>query len=202
MAVQLQGLVIGVTTEDPETTSLPQGWDDIMRDQYWYITSLKDKCRARHKAQERELQWVLDRSAGNTIGCCVLETGELHLYHNGRDVGVAWKGLPTDQPLWGFVEIRGWKIKANYIIPKSEAMMCVVSLCSSRAMYLAVRTVSVTTPTKPMWELTQLVSLHQCMYSGHHSAICVCVYVYNVCLCLWVCVSTCMCVCRVCDVLV
>ena len=144
VAVQLQGLVIGVTTEDPETTSLPQGWDDIMRDQYWYITSLKNKCRARHKAQERELQWVLDRSAGNTIGCCILETGELHLYHNGRDVGVAWKGLPMDQQLWGFVEMRGWKIKANYIIPKSEAMMCVASLCSSRAMYLAVRTVSVT----------------------------------------------------------
>ena len=102
----------------------------------------------------------------------------------------------------GFMLISGWKVEANYIIPKSEAMMCVVSLCSSRAMYLAVRTVSVTTPTKPMWELTQLVSLHQCMYSGHHSAICVCVYVYNVCLCLWVCVSTCMCVCRVCDVLV
>lgn len=122
VAVQLQGLAIGVTTEDPETTPVPQEWDVIRRDRYWYITCLKNKCRARHKGQERQLQWVLDYSAGNTIGCCVLETGELRLYHNGRDVGVALEGLPTGQPLWGFVEIEGWKIKADYIIPKSKAM--------------------------------------------------------------------------------
>ena len=136
VAMHLQSLIIGVTTEDPETTRVPQEWGDIRRGQHWYVRSLKTRCRANHKGQERELHWVLDRSAGNTIGCCVLETGELHLYHNGRDVGVAWKGVPTGQPLWGFVEMRSWKMKVDYIIPKSEAMMCVVSLCSSRAMCL------------------------------------------------------------------
>ena len=55
----------------------------------------------------RDLQCALDRSAGNTFGCQVSGTGELHLYYNGRDVGVAWEGLPTDQQLWGFVEIGG-----------------------------------------------------------------------------------------------
>ena len=61
---------------------------------------------------------------------CVLETGELHLYHNGRDVGVVWEGLPTDQPLWGFVSIPGWKVEANYIIPKGEAVTCGVVVCA------------------------------------------------------------------------
>ena len=50
--------------------------------------------------------------------------GELHLHHNGRDVGVAWEGLPTDQPLWGFVLIGGIKVEANYVIPKGEAVWC------------------------------------------------------------------------------
>ncbi len=71
----------------------------------------------------RDLQCALDRSAGNTFGCQVSGTGELHLYYNGRDVGVAWEGLPTDQQLWGFVEIGGrLKVEANYVIPNGEAV--------------------------------------------------------------------------------
>ena len=115
-------LGIGVTTKDPESGPLPQKWDDISRsDQYWYVIIRSDDCRAYHKGQRRVLQCVLDDSAGNTFGCCVLQTGELHLYHNGRDVGVALEGLPTDQPLWGFVEISGCNVEANYIIAKGEA---------------------------------------------------------------------------------
>ena len=119
--MHLQSLIIGVTTEDPETTRVPQEWGDIRRGQHWYVRSLKTRCRANHKGQERELHWVLDRSAGNTFGCQVSGTGELHLYHNGRDVCVAWEGLPTDQPLWGFVILRGYKVEANYVIaPKGH----------------------------------------------------------------------------------
>ena len=73
------------------------------------------------------LWWDLDRSAGNTFGCDMSDTGELHLYHNGRDV--VWEGLPTDQPLWGFVILSGgWKVEVNYIIANGEAV-CGVSLC-------------------------------------------------------------------------
>ena len=79
---------------------MPQGWDDIDRsNQYWYVDIECTSCTAWHKGQERVLQWVLDHSAGNTVGCHVLQTGELHLYHDGRDVGVARERLPTDQPL-------------------------------------------------------------------------------------------------------
>ena len=129
LAVQLQGLHIGVTTEDPDSGSVPQMWGDIKSDQYWYVFISSDGCRARHKEQKRELQLVPDCSAGNTLGCHVSETGELHLHHNGRDVGVAWEGLPTDQPLWGFVILLGYKVEANYVIAQSEAVC--VSVCMS-----------------------------------------------------------------------
>ena len=128
--VQLQGLGIGVTTSNPDTGPVPPGWRYIVdTDKYWHVLIRNGDCTARHKGQERVLKWVLDRSAGNTFGCCVLNKGELHLYHNGRDVGVVWEGLPTDQPLWGFVYIPGWKVEANYIIPKGEAVTCGEVVC-------------------------------------------------------------------------
>ena len=130
LAVQLQGLSIGVTTNSPDSGPLPQRWGDInSSDQYWHVITRSSGCTAWHKGQKRYLQWALDGSAGNTFGCDVPEKGELHLYHNGRDVGVVWEGLPTDQPLWGVVDLSGgWKVEANYIIPNGEAV-CGVSLC-------------------------------------------------------------------------
>ena len=123
LAVQVQELGIGVTRKDPDSGPLPQGWKVIASsDQYWAVLIRSDGCTAWHEGQERELQWVLDDPAGNTFGCQVLGTGELHLYHNGMDVGVAWEGLPTDQPLWGVLEIGGFKVEANYAIPNSEAV--------------------------------------------------------------------------------
>ena len=128
--VQLQALGVGVTTNNPDTGPLPQRWGDIDRtDKYWYVWIRRGDCAARHKEQSILLQWDLDDSAGNTFGLCVLSTGELHLYHNGRDVGVAWEGLPTNQPLWGFVDLPGWKVEVNYIIPKGEAVTCGEVVC-------------------------------------------------------------------------
>ena len=131
LAVQLQGLGIGVTTKDPVSGPLPQKWGDIdSSDQYGYVDIGSRSCDAWHKGQKRVLQWALDHSAGNTFGCCVLQTGELHLYHNGRDVGVVWERLPIDQPLWGFVILHGWRVEANYVIAKGEGVWCDV-LCKS-----------------------------------------------------------------------
>ena len=129
--VQLQAFGIGVTTTDSDTGPVPQWWDEIVTsDQFWCVWISTGDCIACHKGQNRLLQWVLDCSTGNSFGLCVLErTGELHLYHNGRDVGVVWEGLPTDQPLWGFVYIPGWKVEANYIIPKGEAVTCGEVVC-------------------------------------------------------------------------
>ena len=127
LAVQLQALIIGVTTKDPDSGPVSGRWDDIDRsDQYWYVF-IGDGCTAWHEGQYRRLHWAPDYSEGNTFGCQVSGTGELHLYHNGRDVGVAWEGLPTDQPLWGFVEIGGHlKVEANYVISNGEAVCGVV----------------------------------------------------------------------------
>ena len=123
-----------MTTKDPDSGPVP-GFGDIVTvgdidssGQYWRVYILSDSCTAWHKEQERKLHWVLDYSAGNTFGCQVSGTGELHLHHNGRDVGVAWEGLPTDQPLWGFVILPGFKVEANYIIAQSEATCVCVSL--------------------------------------------------------------------------
>ena len=132
LAFQLQSIGIGVTTKCTESGSVPQELDDvILSDQYWYVLIWRDFCEAWHKGQERVLQWSLDHSAGNTFGCRVLKTGELHLYHNGRDLGVSLEGLPTDQPLWGVLNLYGggWKVEANYIIPKGEAVMCGEVVC-------------------------------------------------------------------------
>ena len=131
LVVQLQCLSIGVTANDPDSGSVPQGWNDIVSsDQFWRVAIRSNGCTACHKEQRRLLKWVLDCSAGNTFDCHVSGTGELHLYHNGSDVGVAWEGLPTDQPLWGFVALRGdWKVEANYVITQGEAVC--VSVCMS-----------------------------------------------------------------------
>ena len=124
LAVQLQVLSIGVTTIDPDSGPVPRRWGDIDNsDQYWRVFISSDDCKAWHKGQRKELQWVLDHSAGNTFGCHVSGTGELHLHHNGRNVGVAWEGLPTDQPLWGFVDLTGYyKVEVNYVVAQGEAV--------------------------------------------------------------------------------
>ena len=121
LAVPLQALAIGVTTKDPDSGPVPR-WGDIDSDQYWYVHIGLQACEAWHQGQYRRRHWVLDYSAGNTFGCHVSGTGELHLHHNGRDVGVAFKGLPKDQPLWGFVDIGGLKVQADYVISQGEAV--------------------------------------------------------------------------------
>ena len=84
--VQLQALRIGDTTKSPDSGPLPQYWSDIVSiDQYWYLGIGIGDCKVWHRGQERVLQWV-DDSPGNTFGVAVSEKGELHLYHNRRDV--------------------------------------------------------------------------------------------------------------------
>ena len=50
---------------------------------------------------------------------------------------MAWEGLPTDQQLWGFMEIGGGlKVEANYVIPKGEAVWCDV-VCTCNVMFVS-----------------------------------------------------------------
>ena len=83
-----------------------------------------DGCTAHRKGQCRSLHWSLDCSAGNTFGCRVLKTGELHLCYNEKDVLVICEGLPTYKPLWGFVYLSGWKVEARYVIARGKAVTC------------------------------------------------------------------------------
>ena len=127
-----------MTTNTPDTGPLPQGWSYIdSSDQYWYVLIWSGNCAAWHRGQQRVLKSALDRSGGNTFGLCVLPTGELQLYHNGRDVGVAWEGLPTDRPLWGVVGLLGgWRVKANYIRAVGEAVTCGEVVCVVSVQYV------------------------------------------------------------------
>ena len=128
LVAQLQAFDIGVTTNNPDTGPLPHWLGDIdSTDKCWDVMIGTCECTTFHTGLDSVLQQALDSSPGNTFGLSVLETGELHLYHNGRDVGWVWKGLPTDGPLWGFANLHGcWKVEANYIIPKGEAVTCEV----------------------------------------------------------------------------
>ena len=156
--VQLQWLCIGVTTKSPDSGPLPHSFSDIANsDQYWCVEIISSDCTAYHKGQERELQWDLDRSPGNTFGVAVSEKGEFHLYHNGRDVGVTWEGLPTDKPLWGFVcLVGGWKVETNYMIAKGEAVTCGEVVCGVMFVSLTFVHVIVTYTLHLTWLLCEL----------------------------------------------
>lgn len=47
----------------------------------------------------------------------VNKDGELKYFINGVDQGVAWTGVPTDKPMWGFADIYGLarKIKSEFL---------------------------------------------------------------------------------------
>ncbi len=62
---------------------------------------------------------------GQTVGCLVTETGELHYFVDGKDQGVGWNGLPVDKPLWGFADIYGRTTKIRLL---GELQCVVVSL--------------------------------------------------------------------------
>lgn len=146
LAVQLQffygrGITaIGVTTNDPEKGPLPQKWEDIDRsNNYWCVRIEHNDWTAYHMGKKKVLKWVVDHSATNTVACQVLKTGELYLYHNGKDVGVVLKGLPS-KDLWGFVKLSGCKVDANYLLPVGEAVWCdpVYSECMYKCVYLLI----------------------------------------------------------------
>ena len=119
----MQWYSIGVTTRNPYNGPLLQREANYAKsDQVWYVMIKEGNCTACHHGCSKTLQWDLDHSPGNSFACAVLEKGELHLYHNGRDVGVAWEGLPIVQPLWEFVSLtNGWKVETNYIISTGKA---------------------------------------------------------------------------------
>ena len=51
-----------------------------------------------------------------TLGMAVFPNGDLHVYVDGRDVGMPWKNLPTDKPLYGVVGLEnlGEQTRGNF----------------------------------------------------------------------------------------
>jgi hypothetical protein len=71
----------------------------------------------RHKKKRRRFHDLTLLRAGQTVGCLVTQTGELHYFVDGKHVGRGWSGLPVDKPLWGIVDVYGKcsKIKAHIL---------------------------------------------------------------------------------------
>ena len=65
---------------------------------------------------------------GQSVGCCVNKEGELRYFINGVDQGVAWTGLPTDKPMWGFADIYGLarKIKSEFLFGEPEGCVYLI----------------------------------------------------------------------------
>ena len=80
----------------------------------------------RHKKKRKQFQDLTLLQEGQTAGCLVTQTGELHFFVDGRHVGRGWAGLPMDKPLWGVVDVYGKcsKIKAQVL---SDGMCSVES---------------------------------------------------------------------------
>lgn len=71
----------------------------------------------RHKKKRRRFHDLTVLQVGQTVGCLVTQTGELHFFVDGSHVGCGWSGLPVDKPLWGIVDVYGKcsKIKADIL---------------------------------------------------------------------------------------
>lgn len=68
---------------------------------------------------------------GQAISCCVNKDGDLKYYVDGKDPGyLAWTGVPTDRPLWGFADIYGLarKIKSEFLCGEFACMFALVRL--------------------------------------------------------------------------
>ena len=107
---------IGVTTLDPSSASavIPQSLSYCMKKQFWVVRQMESY----HGQEIKESRYFSkDLKDINTIGVVVTEKGDLHLLINSNDVGVIWKDLPTDKPLWGIVDVYGQlkKVRAEFL---------------------------------------------------------------------------------------
>ena len=73
-------------------------------DQYWILSA----STLHHDGKEHRVDFNLESlKIGQSVGCMVNKQGELKYFVDGVDMGVAWTGMPTNRPLWGFADIYG-----------------------------------------------------------------------------------------------
>lgn len=101
---------------------MPSGALDLYRSiDYWILSA----STLHHNGQEKRVDFNLESlKIGQSIGCCINKEGELRYFINGVDQGVAWTGLPTDKPMWGFADIYGLarKIKSEFLFGKCRLL--------------------------------------------------------------------------------
>ena len=128
---------IGFTTTSPDSRGMLWKRNDFIgsRQRHCWLSVDWNGCRAYHMEQYRALPWEPSCTVGKTMGCSVSEEGEFRLCYNSMDADdVVLTGLPTDQPLWGFIVLRGkWKVEADFDVatPNGEpvgGLTCLLSL--------------------------------------------------------------------------
>ena len=105
-----------MTTVSPDVY-MPNAWFKLQNDnQYWYTIV----NTSHHNSEERKMKWELIVTGGDTFGCCVKEDGKFYIYKNGKELGVAWEGLPTDLPIWAFITNVNGTLRTDYIAVDGE----------------------------------------------------------------------------------
>lgn len=97
---------------------VPSGALDLYRSSdYWILSA----STLHHNGWEKKVDFNLENlKVGQSLGCAINKAGELRYFINGVDQGVAWTGLPTDKPMWGFADIYGLarKIQSEFLFGK------------------------------------------------------------------------------------
>ena len=118
---------IGMTTVCPDDIkTVPENVGTLyFRDDYWILSekTLHHNKKEKSLAKEMDLQKL---KVGQSAGCFVTSDGELHFQVNGKEE-VGWTGLPTDKPLWGFVDIYGKDRKVRLL---DFGELCVSKHCT------------------------------------------------------------------------
>ena len=116
----------GFTIVCPDNIAVPSGALDLYRSaDYWILSA----STVHHNGQERRVDFNLESlGVGQSVGCMVNKEGELRYFLDGVDQGVAWSGVTTDKPLWGFADIYGLarKIKSDFLFGKSPPLYSAV----------------------------------------------------------------------------
>ena len=109
---------IGLTTECPDDIDMPEDSLRFYSSSNYWILSVNTVYNS---DQKRQLTFNLnDILVGQSVGCSVTSSGELHCYIDGKFQCVGWTGLPTDRPYWGVAEVYAntTKIKSEFVFSK------------------------------------------------------------------------------------
>ena len=96
-----------MTVECPdEIQHLPWSlWNRRCSSNYWILFN----STVYHHESVKELQFnTRDIKVGDTIACSVDSDGNLRYYVDGIDRGICWDKLPTNQAMYGVVDV-GWR---------------------------------------------------------------------------------------------